>query len=197
MDLYHGDCLEIMPTIPDNSIDMILCDLPYGTTACKWDVVIPFDKLWLEYNRVIKKGGCIALFGSEPFSSYLRMSNIKNYKYDWIWEKSRPSGHLNAKKMPLKNIENICIFYKEQCLFNPQFSKGNPNNVRDGSIRESKATNNIYGEFKNSIQKRTDQKYPKQSLFFKQQDPKKIIHLTQKPVKLFTFLIFLYKSLLV
>ena len=90
--LYNADCLIEMKNIPDKSVDMILCDLPYGTTACKWDVVIPFEPLWKEYKRVIKDRGCIALFGSEPFSSHLRMSNIKDYKYDWIWNKKIPSG---------------------------------------------------------------------------------------------------------
>ena len=96
--LIQGDCLIEMNNIPDKSIDMILCDLPYGTTACKWDVIIPFDKLWEQYNRIIKDGGCIALFGSEPFSSHLRLSNIKNFKYDWIWNKKLAGNGLLAKK---------------------------------------------------------------------------------------------------
>ena len=108
--LYCGDCLEVMKNIPDKSIDMILCDLPYGTTACKWDVVIPFEPLWKEYKRIIKDRGCIALFGSEPFSSHLRMSNIKDYKYDWVWEKSKATGYLNCNKNPLKLHEIISIF---------------------------------------------------------------------------------------
>ena len=104
IDLRQGDCLELMKDIHDKSIDMILCDLPYGTTACKWDIVIPFDKLWEQYNRIIKDNGAIVLFGSEPFSSKLRMSNLKMYKYDWIWEKTKPSGHLNAKKTTITKI---------------------------------------------------------------------------------------------
>ena len=92
IDLYNGDCLEIMKNISDKSVDMILCDLPYGTTACKWDTVIPFEPLWEHYNRVIKDNGAIVLFGSEPFSSHLRLSNLKNYKYDWIWSKTKPSN---------------------------------------------------------------------------------------------------------
>ena len=104
IDLRQGDCLEVMKDIPDKSIDMILCDLPYGTTACKWDVVIPFEPLWEQYNRIIKDNGAIVLFGSEPFSSKLRLSNIKNYKYDWKWLKTKPSGHLNAKKTTIKKL---------------------------------------------------------------------------------------------
>ncbi len=110
MRLIHGDCLEKMKDIPDKSIDMILCDLPYGTTACKWDVVIPFEPLWEQYKRIIKDRGAIVLFGSEPFSSYLRMSNIKMFKYDWVWDKKKPSTGLHAKIMPLKDYENISIF---------------------------------------------------------------------------------------
>ena len=101
--LYQGNCITEMDNIPDKSIDMILCDLPYGTTACKWDVIIPFDLLWKQYERIIKDNGAIVLFGTEPFSSQMRLSNIKMYKYDWIWIKSRPIGFMNVKKMPLKN----------------------------------------------------------------------------------------------
>ena len=111
--LIHGDCLVEMKNIRDKSIDMILCDLPYGTTACKWDVIIPFDKLWEEYKRIRKDSAPIVLFGSEPFSTYLRMSNIKEYKYDWIWEKSRPSG-INFKNQPMKKHEIISVFCKNK-----------------------------------------------------------------------------------
>ena len=111
MKLYNGDCLEIMKSIPDKSIDAIITDPPYGTTACKWDFVIPFEPMWKQLNRIIKDNGAIVLFGSEPFSSALRMSNIKNYKYDWIWRKPKGTGHLNAKKQPLNDVENISLFY--------------------------------------------------------------------------------------
>ena len=110
--IYNMDCLEGMKLIPDKSIDMILCDLPYGTTACKWDTIIPFEPLWGQYNRIVKRGGAIVLFGSEPFSSLLRASNIDWYKYDWIWEKPNGSGFLSAKKAPLKNHENISVFFQ-------------------------------------------------------------------------------------
>jgi site-specific DNA-methyltransferase (adenine-specific) len=108
--LIHGDCLEKMKDIPDKSIDMILCDLPYGTTACKWDTVIPFEPLWKQYKRIIKDRGAIVLFGSEPFSSYLRISNIKDYKYDWIWKKNRPTDKFNAKNRPMRAHELISVF---------------------------------------------------------------------------------------
>ena len=124
--LVNADCLEAMKYIADKSIDMVLCDLPYGqlgTTACKWDNVIPFEPLWEQYKRVIKDNGAIVLFGSEPFSSKLRLSNLKWYKYDWIWNKKRGSGFLNAKRQPLRNHEIISVFYKKQCTYNPQFTK--------------------------------------------------------------------------
>ena len=108
--LYNGDCLELIKDVPSGSIDLILTDPPYGTTNCKWDIIIPFEPMWQQIKRIIKPNGAICLFGSEPFSSALRMSNIKNFKYDWIWEKTKPSGHLNAKKQPLRKYENISVF---------------------------------------------------------------------------------------
>ena len=123
IELWRGDCLELMCNIPDKSVDMILCDPPYGTTACKWDKVIPFEPLWKQYNRIIKDNGVILLFGSEPFSSYLRMSNIKNYKYDWYWDKVTGTGHLIAKYQPMQKIENISVFYKSRPTYNPQLVK--------------------------------------------------------------------------
>jgi len=117
-----GDCLELMKDIPNGSIDMILCDLPYGTTACKWDTIIPFDKLWEQYERIIKPNGAIVLFGSEPFSSYLRMSNIKLYRYDWIWNKINGGNFQLARKQPLKVHETISVFYKSMPKYNPQFT---------------------------------------------------------------------------
>ena len=109
---FNDDCLERMKDIPDKSIDMILCDLPYGTTACKWDTIIPFEPLWEQYNRIIKDNGTIALFGSEPFSSTLRMSNISMFKYDWIWDKKAGLGFLDSKYRPLKQHEIISVFSK-------------------------------------------------------------------------------------
>ena len=108
--VIQGDCLEVMKKIADKSIDMILCDLPYGTTACKWDTVIPFEPLWEQYKRIIKDNGAVVLFGSEPFSSYLRLSNIKDYKYDWIWNKKKPGNIFLAKYQPMKTHEIISIF---------------------------------------------------------------------------------------
>ena len=120
MNLMLGDCLERMKEIPDGSVDLILADPPYGTTACKWDSVIPFDKMWEQLKRIRKDNTAILLFGSEPFSSNLRMSNMNEYKYDWIWDKKRVSNPMMAKKMPLKNYEIVSVFYKQQPIYNPQ-----------------------------------------------------------------------------
>ena len=122
IDLRQGDCLKLMKDIPDKSVDMILCDLPYGTTACKWDNVIPFEPLWEQYNRIIKDNGAIVLFGSEPFASKLRLSNLKNYKYDWIWNKKQTGNPFLAKKQPLKIFENILVFNSR--IYNPIMRKG-------------------------------------------------------------------------
>ncbi len=119
-EILLGDCLELMKDIPNGSIDMILCDLPYGTTACKWDTIIPFDKLWEQYERIVKPNGAIVLFGSQPFTSALIMSNPKLFKYELIWEKSNPTGMGQANKRPMKYHENICIFYKIQPIYNKQ-----------------------------------------------------------------------------
>src|SRR5574344_1006277 len=117
--IYNEDCLEGMKRIPDGSVDMILCDLPYGTTNCKWDNVIPFEPLWEQYKRIIKKGGAIVLFGNEPFASALRMSNIKEYKYDWVWNKITARGHLVAKIRPMQQSESISIFGKGKINYYP------------------------------------------------------------------------------
>ena len=122
-EVYLWDCLEIMKSIPDGSIDAIITDPPYWTTACKWDTVIPFDLMWEQLKRIIKPNWAIVLFGSEPFSSALRMSNIKQYKYDWKWEKHKPSNFALAKKQPMKYYEDIIVFYKKQPTYNPQMQK--------------------------------------------------------------------------
>ena len=192
--VHLGDCLELMKAIPSGSIDMILCDLPYGTTQNKWDTIIPFDKLWEQYERIIKQNGAIVLTSQSPFDKVLACSNLKLFRYELIWRKSRPSGHLNANRMPLKAHENILVFYKKLPVYNKQMTKGKPNHVKDGSIRQTKATNNNYGSFENVAQKATDLKNPVSVLDFSQQDPNKIIHPTQKPVALFEYLIKTYTN---
>lgn len=124
MQLYNGDCLEVMKSIPDKSIDLILCDLPYGITKCKWDTPIDLFAMWNQYNRIIKDNAPILLFAQTPFDKVLGSSNLSMLKYEWIWEKTQATGHLNAKKMPMKAHENILVFYKKLPIYNPQKTTG-------------------------------------------------------------------------
>lgn len=188
--LLQGDCLELLPTIQDHSIDMILADLPYGTTRRnKWDVIIPFDPLWYQYMRIIKDHGVIALFGDEPFASELRLSNKKYYRYDWIWVKPCATGFLNAKRMPLKNTETISIFYKYLPMYNPQMRSGKPYMKRGSG---NKSTTN-YGKFKadwTTINNGT--RYPLKTIKFN--SVTRTVHPTQKPVPLLEYLIKTYTN---
>lgn len=191
--LLQGDCLELMKDIPNKSIDMILCDLPYGATRCKWDNVIPFKSLWEHYNRIIKDNAAIVLFGSEPFASKLRMSNIQNYKYDWIWEKDKPSNFAMAHKQPLRYTENIIIFYKKFPTYNPQMWIGNKNHSVGKGIRNK--SNEINCPSSVSVyynNKDSNLKYPKNILKFNRET--KPIHPTQKPVALLEYLIRTYTN---
>ena len=193
VDLKCGDCLELMKDIPDKSIDMILCDLPYGTTSCKWDIVIPFDKLWEQYNRIIKDNGVICLFGSEPFSSKLRMSNLKIYKYDWVWIKDKGSDPLNANKRPLNNIENIIIFYKRQPIYNPQKTLGEPYTKKQ---KNSKLGLHLQDKRIMPTDKKSDgYRFPLRNLYFVRDTSKgSSLHPTQKPVALLEYLIKTYTN---
>ena len=200
--LYQGDCLEIMKDIPDGSIDMILCDLPYGTTACKWDSVIPFEPLWEQYNRVIKNNGAIVLFGAEPFSTELRHSNLQMFKYDWIWIKNNAVGFVNAKLKPMNKHEIISVFSKgktsngntNNMVYFPQGSLPYGKEVRSGN---KKGKDNTYWRpsMKSSngggyIQQYTN--YPTTVLNFDK--VQKAVHPTQKPVALLEYLIKTYTN---
>lgn len=191
VNLLHGDCLELMKEIPDKSIDMILCDLPYGTTQCKWDEIIPFDKLWEQYNRIIKNNGAIVLFGSEPFTSLLICSNLKNFKYNWIWQKNKATGFLNAKKQPLNDNETISVFYKKQCTYNPQMTVAEKVYKRGLAIRKK---SDCYGEEKPLVQVDNGFRYPKRIQYFNNNFTKKQLHPTQKPVELLEYLIKTYTN---
>ena len=191
IDLIKGDCLEVMKTIPSRSIDAIITDPPYGTTACKWDSVIDFYLMWEQLNRIIKPNGAIVLFGSEPFSSALRMSNIKNYKYDWIWQKNKTTGFLNAKKQPMNDNENIIVFYKKQCLYNPQKTKAEKLYKR-GNI--NRGNTEVYGNQKEYTDKETGMRYPKRIQYFNNNNNEKRLHPTQKPVALMEYLIKTYTN---
>ncbi len=153
IDLRKGDCLEVMKTIEDNSIDAIICDLPYGTTANKWDSIIDFDLLWQQYERIIKDNGAIVLFGNEPFSSALRMSNKKIYKYDWKWVKQIPGNHLNAKKQPLRSYEDVMVFYKKQCTYNPILTDKPKSHIRKNSIDIKVKNNGGIGKVRENVKR--------------------------------------------
>lgn len=188
INLMQGDCLELMKNIPDNSVDMILCDLPYGTTHCEWDIAIDLDALWAEYNRILKPNGAAVLFGSEPFSTKLRMSNLKNFRYDWIWEKPRGSGFIRCNIAPLKTREIISIFGKHMPAYYPQMMPGKyygkkapvgyvPDYLNNGGHIHMRSKND--GRFR----------YPKSILHFNCETG---AHPTQKPVALLEYLIKTY-----
>ena len=192
MNLLHGNCLELMKDIKSGSVDAIICDPPYGTTACKWDSVIPFDLMWTQLNRVIKPNGAIVLFGSEPFSSALRMSNVKNYKYDIIWDKVLHSNPLIAKKQPLSAHENISLFYKKQPTYNPQMvGEIDSTLIRKGDKIHGTETK---GKTKHTISKnKTGKRYPKKILTIAN-TKRGGLHPTQKPVELMEYLIRTYTN---
>ena len=185
-ELWQGDCLELMKNIPDGSVDLVLTDPPYGTTACKWDSVIPFEPMWEQLNRIIKPNGAICLFGSEPFSSALRMSNIKHFKYDWYWLKSRKTGFLNAKKQPLRMIETVSVFYEKQCKYNPQMKK-----VKERFVTRSKEAD-CYGKHIAINSSNNGVQYPFNTLEFKCVSHP--VHTTQKPTDLLEYLIKTYTN---
>lgn len=194
--IYNMDCLEGMKMIEDKSIDMIICDLPYGTTACKWDTVIPFELLWEQYKRIIKENGAIVLFGSEPFSSFLRLSNIDNYKYDWIWEKDNGTNFATVNYQPFRVHETISVFgdfatsfnKKKSKNYNPQFSIGDPYKInRKAGQREQLNT----GANKATMLDNKGQRHPKSIIKFKRD---RGLHPTQKPVALFEYLIKTYTN---
>jgi site-specific DNA-methyltransferase (adenine-specific) len=178
-----------MKNIPDQSVDLILCDLPYGTSKCRWDSIIPFNPLWKEYERIIKPNSAVVLFGSEPFSSHLRLSNLKQYKYDWNWVKSKANGFLNAKKMPMKNHEQIMVFGYGTVPYYPQGTvEGEFKTSRKSKVDKG---DDVYGEEKEfGISKVGN--YPKSTIYFSNPSGKGHLHPTQKPVDLLEYLICTY-----
>ena len=191
--LYKGDCLEIMRNIPDKSIDMILCDLPYGTTRNKWDSVLSLDELWEQYERIIKDNGVIALFAQTPFDKVLGCSNLKMLRYEWIWEKTSATGHLNAKKMPMKAHENILVFYKKLPTYNPQKTAGHKRKVSKAEHKINCVKTTNYGEHGLTTYDSTE-RYPRSVQVFKTDKQKESLHPTQKPVALLEYLIKTYTN---
>lgn len=195
--LYQGDCLELMKEIPEKSIDMILCDLPYGVLNktnknAQWDNVLPFNKLWQQYERIIKDNGAIVLFGSGMFTAELMMSNKNLWRYNLIWKKGqRISGFLNAKRQPLRNHEDIMVFFKKQGIYNPQMTIGNKNHIKGGG--NHKHTQSCYGNFKDLPTILTNEKYPISIINIDKEHPQNL-HPTQKPVALLEYLIRTYTN---
>lgn len=193
--LKHGDCIDLMKDIPDGSIDMILCDLPYGTTDCKWDSVIPFEPLWMQYKRIAKVNGAIVLFSAQPFTTKLIYSNLKNFKYCWYWKKNNATGFCFAKYQPMRNIEDICVFYRKMPTYNPQGLKRieNPKvlkkNIKGDSIYKA---DTLSKEFKSLFTN-----YPKNVLEFANEatSNRNRFHPTQKPVALLEYLVKTYTNL--
>ena len=186
--IYQGDCLEVMKDIDGKSIDMILCDLPYGTTRNKWDSIIDLDKLWIQYRRIIKDNGAIILTAQTPFDKVLGYSALDLLRYEWIWEKEQGTGHLNAKKMPLKNHENILVFYKNLPIYNPEMI-GDEKRIINRSGEKSKTTN--YGTFIEIEKSEYVGRYPVSILKFNKEIG---LHPTQKPTLLFEYLIKTYTN---
>ncbi|MDF2700759.1 MAG: phage methylase [Haloplasmataceae bacterium] len=189
--IIQGDCLLEMKKIPSASIDMILCDLPYGTTQNKWDSVIPLNKLWKQYKRIIKPNGAIVLTSSGMFTAQLMISNPELYKYKWIWVKSKSTNFLNAKKQPLRKYEEICVFYKKQPTYNPQMTEGEP---YDKGIRKDQLTGN-YGDFNPVRVYSEGQRYPVDVIYCKTAESEGTVHHpTQKPVELGRYFIRTYTN---
>jgi len=192
--IFLGDCLDLMPEIPDKSIDMILCDLPYGTTACKWDTVIPFEPLWKQYKRLIKDNGAIVLTASQPFTSALVMSNPGWFRYEWIWDKRRGCNFQNSHHQPMKSHENICIFYKNKTHYHPQWWFSTP--YRQNARPRSNTIEGINGGsaalFCPMTESMDGRRYPL-SIISAARDGDRI-HPTQKPVALFEYLIRTYTN---
>lgn len=189
--LFEEDCLECMKEIPDESIDMILCDLPYGTTQNKWDSIIPLEQLWSEYNRIIKPNGAIVLTSQGVFTAQLILSQSKLFKYKWVWEKSKPTNFLNAKKQPLRKHEDVCVFYKKQPTYNPQMTEGEPYNK---GVRKNQLSGS-YGDFQPVHVQSDGERYPVDIVYVKTAESEgEVVHPTQKPVALGRYLIKTYTN---
>lgn len=196
IELYNGDCLEVMKQLPDKSVDMILCDLPYGVTNNMADIALPFDTLWGNYERIIKDNGAIVLFAQGIFFIDLVNSNRKLFRYDLVWDKKLPTGFLNAKRMPLRVHEQIAVFYKKLPTYNPIFSQGQPLHSKGKNYKTNPIKNQNYGKFEpiDDLRKGCTEKYPLSILRFGKPHPSIAVHPTQKSVELLEYLIKTYTN---
>ncbi len=187
--LYNEECLNGMDKLPDSCIDMVFCDLPYGTTNCSWDSVLDLKTLWRQYNRVVKDNGAVILTAAQPFTSVLILSNIKYFKYCWVWEKSKATGYLNSKSMPLRSHEDVCVFYRNPPVYNPQMVSGIPYN-KGTALRET----DVYGkQASTTVESKDGMRFPRTNLYFKTAESEgEVIHPTQKPVALIEYFIKTY-----
>ena len=200
--LMQGDCLERMKEIPDGSVDLILTDPPYGTTACKWDSIIPLEEMWEQLKRVIKPNGAIVMTASQPFTTTLISSNMKMFKYCWVWFKTRATNHLNSRRQPLRAVEDVLVFYKKQCTYNPQLRDREKKNIRDPKKSYGKGNNQTYGKtnedyvFNSGRDIPLEKGYPLDLIDIPQTGTfgSKRLHPTQKPVALMEYLIKTYTN---
>ena len=197
IELYNGDCLEVMDNLISKGVkvDAIITDIPYGTIRCKWDVIIPFEEMWKRLKLIRKPTTPIVLFGAEPFSSSLRLSNIKEYKYDWKWEKTQATGFFNAKKQPMRCIEDICVFYQKQCLYNPQKTEGHKPVNSYTKYLDTVNKTEVYGKCTKELSGggNTD-RFPRQLLTFSSDKQTCYLHPTQKPLALMEYLVKTYTN---
>lgn len=189
--IFEGDCLEYMDWIPDESVDMILCDLPYGMTQNEWDCYIPLDQLWEQYNRIIKPNGAIVLTSNGIFTAKLILSQPNRFKYKWVWEKSKPTNFLNAKKQPLRKHEDVCVFYKRQPTYHPQMTQGEP---YDKGARKNQLCGN-YGDFEPVRVASEGERYPTDIIYVKTAESEgAVLHPTQKPIALGRYMVRTYTN---
>ena len=189
--VIEGDCIEVMRHLPDGCIDMVLCDLPYGTTQNKWDCIVPLDELWTEYKRIVKPDGAIVLTSQGMFTAVLIMSQPQMFKYKWVWEKSKATNFLNAKKQPLRKHEDVCVFYRKMPVYNPQMVDGEP---YDKGFRK-KQLSGSYGDFSSVHVKSDGKRYPTDVVYFKTAESEgEVFHATQKPIELGRYFVRTYSN---
>jgi site-specific DNA-methyltransferase (adenine-specific) len=186
--IYNADCFDIFHLIPDKSVQLILADLPYGTTACKWDSIVDLDLLWKQYKRIIKDNGAIVLTASQPFTTKLISSNYEMFKYDWVWNKRKATGHQLVKKQPLRLKEDVLVFYKQQPIYNPQMTEGKPYKSRPGKINKE----GVYGQVGKHRNDNNGIRYPKNIIEFS--FVHKPVHPTEKPIELMEYLVKTYTN---